>query len=132
MQAKDAELEQQLQAAGALETDLITQLNVSLLLLFASQSPMIENHPSGATPCSSHATHELNASAPLTSSGVCCPCMHISRVRPVCQDTPLWLPLGSDSSIHCRRLTNTASIHASMPLEAHLRVSAQFHSNMCW
>ncbi len=37
MQAKDAELEQQLQAAGALETDLRAQLIVRLLLLFASE-----------------------------------------------------------------------------------------------
>ena len=35
MQAMDAELKQQLQAAGALETDLRAQLNVSLLLLVA-------------------------------------------------------------------------------------------------
>jgi len=36
MQAKDPELRQQLDAAGDLETDLRAQLNVSLLLLFAS------------------------------------------------------------------------------------------------
>jgi len=37
MQAKDAEWKQQLEAAGALETDLRAQLNVSLLLLVASE-----------------------------------------------------------------------------------------------
>jgi len=37
MQAKDAQWKQQLDAAGDLETDLRAQLNVSLLLLFASE-----------------------------------------------------------------------------------------------
>ncbi len=38
MQAKDAEFKQQLEAAGALETDLRAQLNVSLLLFWLRQN----------------------------------------------------------------------------------------------
>ena len=91
MQAKDAEFKQQLEAAGALETDLRAQLNVSLLLLAASEVPVLEHHPSDATPCSLQRDPSPNCflSSAVIPSGVCCACVRTCRARPPWQDRPL-------------------------------------------